>query len=106
MNSKLLTIDQVAEYLNVHRDTVYNLVRSGRLPAMQLGGRKASWRITEEDLLEFVASAKAANGSNGTSSAEAMAEFDRAQNAALEAFKDSQDSDRAKFMHGRRPLQT
>lgn len=58
MNNKLLTIDQVAEYLGVHRDTVYSLIRSGKLAAFQLGGRKAGWRISEEDLQAFVRSQK------------------------------------------------
>ena len=61
MNGKLLSIDQVAEYLGVHRDTVYSLIRSGRLPALQLGGRKAGWRITEEDLQGFIDHGKAVN---------------------------------------------
>jgi excisionase family DNA binding protein len=51
---KLLTLEQVAEYLQVHRDTVYTLLRSGRLKGFQLGGRKASWRIGENDLRDFL----------------------------------------------------
>jgi excisionase family DNA binding protein len=51
---RLLTLEQVAEYLQVHRDTVYTLLRSGRLKGFQLGGRKASWRIGQDDLREFL----------------------------------------------------
>ena len=37
LNDRLLTIDEVAEYLGVHRDTVYNLVRGGVLPGLSDG---------------------------------------------------------------------
>lgn len=62
MNDGLLTINQVAEYLGVHRDTVSSLIRSGRLPALQLGGRKAGWRISKDDLLAFVSEGKSRDG--------------------------------------------
>ncbi len=37
--AKSLTLDKVAEELGVHYQTVYRWVRSGRLPALKVGGR-------------------------------------------------------------------
>lgn len=103
MNGRLLTIDQVAEYMGVHRDTVYALVRSGRLPALQLGGRKAGWRITEADLDEFVAKSKAVTASGLSQSNEAaIAEFDRAQSTEMQNFQDALREKRREFVE-RRP---
>ena len=96
MNGKLFTLDQVAEYLGVHRDTVYNLVRSGKLPGLQLGGRKAGWRVTEEDLQAFINDARgtAANHNGNDSDAQALADLDRRQFDDLQAFKDRQAEER------------
>ena len=38
MTEKLLTVDQVAEYLNMSRDEVKKLVEIGELPAYKIGG--------------------------------------------------------------------
>jgi excisionase family DNA binding protein len=99
MNSKLLTLEQVAEYLGVHRDTVYGLVRSGRLAALQLGGRKTGWRVTEEDLRAFVETSK--GGLNDQQSDRRVLEdFDRTQADELEAFRDAQRRQRREFVSG------
>jgi excisionase family DNA binding protein len=47
---RFLTLADVAEILNVSAAQAYALVRSGELPAIQVGGR-GQWRI-ESDLLE------------------------------------------------------
>jgi excisionase family DNA binding protein len=86
-DSKLLSLDQVAEYLGVHRDTAYKLVRSGRLPALQLGGRKAGWRVAEDDLRDFIATGKAAT----------VAGLSQSDDAKLQAFEESQLQERAEF---------
>jgi excisionase family DNA binding protein len=102
MEGQLLTLDQVAEYLGVHRDTVYKLVRSGRLPALQLGGRKAAWRISEDDLREFLANGKAASATTESRSSEAELEaFDEAQRQAMQDFQDSLKQRRLEFIKGR-----
>jgi excisionase family DNA binding protein len=98
MNQKLLTLEQVAEYLGVHRDTVYALVRSGRLAALQLGGRKSAWRISEQDLANFIAEGKAAVVSSGYSSLEA---FDRRQEDDRKAFDVQQEKARDDFVSRR-----
>jgi excisionase family DNA binding protein len=101
MNGKLLNIDQVAEYLGVHRDTVYNLIRSGRLPALQLGGRKAGWRITEDDLHNFVQTSKSANNRPSEDEEQALAKFDRRQSEDLDTFRASQSDARERFISDR-----
>lgn len=37
MNSDVLTVDEVARYLRVNRNTVYRKVREGRLPGVKVG---------------------------------------------------------------------
>ena len=48
--TRFLTLADVAEILNVSSAQAYALVRSGELPAIQVGGR-SQWRI-ETDRLE------------------------------------------------------
>jgi len=43
----LLTIQQVADYLQLNQSTVYQWAQKGRLPAIKLGGR---WRFRGKDL--------------------------------------------------------
>ena len=50
--SKVMTIAEVADYLNCHYGTVYRLVRGGDLPAFRLGG---SWRFLRSDLEQWIA---------------------------------------------------
>lgn len=47
MMNELLTVAEAADYFRVSERTVYNLVRSGELPAIKIG---ASWRIPLADL--------------------------------------------------------
>ena len=51
--SKMLTLEQVQEILNVKSSLVYALVRSGELPAAQFGGR-GIWRVRESDLAAYI----------------------------------------------------
>lgn len=50
---KLYTLQEVADYLKVTRQTIYNYVTAGKLKATKLAGRK-EYRVTEEDLQEFM----------------------------------------------------
>ncbi len=54
--SRFLLLSDVAEILNVSASQAYALVRSGDLPAIQVGGRK-QWRVAREALEEYIASA-------------------------------------------------
>lgn len=40
MESQLLVAEELAELLRVHRQRIYELVRSGKLPAIRVGERQ------------------------------------------------------------------
>ena len=48
---RIYTLDQVAEILGFHRNTVRRWIVSGELAASELGGR---YRIRQSDLDEFM----------------------------------------------------
>jgi excisionase family DNA binding protein len=98
MDGKLLSIDEVAAYLGVHRDTVYSLIRSGRLPALQLGGRKAGWRISEEDLDAFIRDGKAKAAAQTEADEDAVHDFDRRQREESASFQRLQQELREEFL--------
>lgn len=47
----LLTVSQAADYLNIPRPTLYQHLREGRIPGIQIGGR---WRIETKVLQRFL----------------------------------------------------
>ena len=51
---KLYTIKEAAEILGFHYQTVWKMIKEGRLKAVQPCGKrkKGQWRIREEDLKE------------------------------------------------------
>lgn len=63
---RFLTLSDVGEILNISSAQTYALVRSGELPAIQIGGR-GQWRVEESRLEEFIAAAyeKTAANVNG-----------------------------------------
>ncbi len=50
---KVLTLDEVAEILKVHPETVRDWLRSGKIQGFKPGGGK-EWRVLEEDLEAYV----------------------------------------------------
>jgi excisionase family DNA binding protein len=51
---KELTVEQVAEELQVHKNRVYSWIQSGELPAIDIGRRgKHNYRISRADLDAF-----------------------------------------------------
>ncbi len=44
---RLMDVEEVAAYLNLHLMTVYRMLQSGILPARKVGGR---WRISKQEL--------------------------------------------------------
>ncbi|MBC7286465.1 MAG: helix-turn-helix domain-containing protein [Armatimonadetes bacterium] len=50
---RLLDLDEVAEFLNVSRPTIYRLIRSGSLRSYKVGGR---WKFRPEEIEVFLAS--------------------------------------------------
>jgi excisionase family DNA binding protein len=52
MGDELLTVDQAAERLQMHADTVRRLLREGQLPGRKVGARQ--WRISADALKAYV----------------------------------------------------
>lgn len=51
MPGKLLTFNQVKEYLQIGKDSLLKLLHSGELKGFKLKGK---WRIHEDDLKEYI----------------------------------------------------
>ena len=49
-----MTVEDAAEWLAVHPETVRIWLRRGELRGVRLGGRKAGWRIMRHDVEEFL----------------------------------------------------
>ncbi len=51
--SELISVPQACEFLGVHRNTLYKLIREGEVPAFRLvkGGR---WKFKRNDLEQWV----------------------------------------------------
>ena len=60
---RFLTLEDVAEILNVKIPLVRELVRSGALRGLQLGGR-SFWRVGVEDLEDYIARKYAATAAD------------------------------------------
>jgi excisionase family DNA binding protein len=58
MGDELLTVDQAAERLQMHADTVRRLLREGQLPGRKVGARQ--WRISADALKAYVEGGKPA----------------------------------------------
>ncbi|WP_026536028.1 helix-turn-helix domain-containing protein [Arthrobacter sp. H14] len=56
MSKRFMTLTEVGEELNISPSQTYALVRSGELPAIQVGGR-GQWRVEVRLLEEFIARA-------------------------------------------------
>ena len=50
----LLTLAQVKEILNVGMPALYALVSSGELRALQLSGGRRMWRVSEDDVADYL----------------------------------------------------
>ncbi len=53
MPARFLPLAEVAEILSVSSAQAYALVRSGDLPAIQVGGR-GQWRVETSELEEYI----------------------------------------------------
>ena len=63
MQDRMLTVQQVADRLQVAPESVRRWLRSGELGGVNLGG-KGGWRVTETDLAGFLHRRRSAAGSN------------------------------------------
>ena len=62
---KDLTVEQVAEELQVHKNRVYSWIQSGELPAIDIGRRgKHNYRISRADLDAFKQARKTTRDNN------------------------------------------
>lgn len=61
----VLTVPEAARYLRIHEQTVYQLLRSGRLAGRKVG---RAWRIHVETLEAYVKSSEAGEGRSSASS--------------------------------------
>lgn len=48
--TKVLTVNELAEYLRVHRSTIYRLLKKGQLPGFKIG---SDWRFNVEVIDEW-----------------------------------------------------
>jgi len=53
MTPRFLTLTDVQEVLNISSPQAYALVRSGDLPAIQVGGR-GQWRVEASELESYI----------------------------------------------------
>ena len=51
MGDQVLTVKQVAEYLQVNERTVYRMASANKLPAIKVGG---SWRFKQSELEQWI----------------------------------------------------
>ncbi|MCM8857915.1 MAG: helix-turn-helix domain-containing protein [Candidatus Thiodiazotropha sp.] len=51
MTDEILTIKQVANYLQLAEKTAYRLAAEGKLPGFKVGG---SWRFKQEDIERWI----------------------------------------------------
>ncbi len=42
---RVMTIDELAKYLRIHKSTIYRMVREGLIPASKVGNR---WRFRKD----------------------------------------------------------
>ena len=47
--AKVLTVNELSDYLRVHRSTIYRLLRKGQLPGFKIG---SDWRFNVEAIDE------------------------------------------------------
>ena len=54
-DERLFTVQEIAERLQVHENTVLNWLKRNELRGIRLGGTKAGWRIRASEYERFLA---------------------------------------------------
>ena len=54
-NRRILTVSELAEHLNVHRITIYRLLKNGNLPGFKIG---RVWRFDMDEIGQWMSSGK------------------------------------------------
>jgi excisionase family DNA binding protein len=49
--AKVMTLDEVAQFLHVHPSTVYRLLRTHKIPAFKMG---SDWRFNQESIERWI----------------------------------------------------
>jgi excisionase family DNA binding protein len=80
--TELLTLDEAAIYLRVHRRTMGRLLREGRVPGTKIGRQ---WRIRRTDLDALMATTSRGSSPNGTPNGTEESGSSRAQHEARTA---------------------
>ncbi|MBI4282178.1 MAG: helix-turn-helix domain-containing protein [Chloroflexi bacterium] len=53
MDDRWMTLQEIAEYLQLSKDLIYRLAQKGKIPASKVGGR---WRFKKEKIDQWVES--------------------------------------------------
>jgi excisionase family DNA binding protein len=61
LESKVLTVQEVSNYLRVHPSTIYRMLKKNLLPAFRVG---SDWRFTIEAIDKWRASVESGNPEN------------------------------------------
>ena len=60
-SKQVMTVKDVADYLDVHPMTIYKYVKDGRIPAFKIGD---SWRIRRDSIQKWIKDSEKRNGGN------------------------------------------
>ena len=52
IDHEILTVKEVSELLKIHEDTVYKMVKEGRIPAFKIG---SDWRFQKDQIVHWIA---------------------------------------------------
>ncbi len=58
---RVMTIDEVAKYLRIHKSTIYRMVREGLIPASKVGNR---WRFRKDVIDHWLTEKERADHNN------------------------------------------
>lgn len=50
-SKEVLTVKDIAEYMDMHPMTIYKYVKEGRIPAFKIG---SSWRIRKDSIQKWI----------------------------------------------------
>jgi excisionase family DNA binding protein len=62
MNTDIMTIKEVSEYLKLTEKTAYRLAAEGKIPGFKVGG---SWRFRQKDIDDWIDEKAKAQGGTG-----------------------------------------
>lgn len=51
IDSKVLTVSELSEYLQIHKTTIYRQLRAGKLPGFRIG---SDWRFSREAIEQWL----------------------------------------------------